>query len=67
MTLTKSMGRVSPKGQLGIPPHILRLAGAKPGQLAEFRIGSRGTIQVALKAKMMAGGPKPRTVPKSNR
>jgi len=57
MTLVKSMGRVTQTGQLQIPPHILRLVGAKPGQHVEFVIGPRDMIQVKLKNLRV---PKPR-------
>lgn len=64
MPLHKSLSRITEKGQLFIPPHLLRQAGGKPGQMVEFTIGPRGVIQVQLKKPHIPGRPKPRLNPK---
>ncbi|MBL7136315.1 MAG: hypothetical protein ISS81_06970 [Candidatus Marinimicrobia bacterium] len=67
MTLVKSMGRVTQTGQLQIPQHILRLAGAEHGQMVEFELGPRDVIRVTLKKKRKPGNPSPRKIRKTVR
>jgi len=64
MPLSKSLSRINENGQLIVPPHLLKQAGGKPGQIVEFVLGPRGSIQVLLKNPRILGRPKPRTIPK---
>jgi len=61
------MGRVTQTGHLQIPQHILRLAGAEPGHMAEFEFGPRDVIRVTLKKRKIPGNPRPRKILKTVR
>ncbi len=62
MPLMKSLSRINSEGLLTVPAHVLKMAGAKPGQLVEFVLGPRGSIQVLLKHPKSPGKPKLRSI-----